>query len=198
MTLEPAQTYGAATAESPVSAVSWAAIAAGAVVALSVTLIMLALGSGMGAAAVSPWANSGPSVTTFTALSAIWLVLTQWFSAAIGGYLTGRLRTRWTGTHTHEVFFRDTAHGLITWAVATAVMAGLAAFIASSGAAAAAHAASAAAPQAGDATVTGQAVDAARKATAAIAICTALSMLVGAFVASVAAALGGQLRDQHP
>ena len=125
-------------------------------------------------------------------------MLTQWFSAAIGGYLTGRLRTRWTGTHTHEVFFRDTAHGLITWAVATAVMAGLAAFIASSGAAAAAHAASAAAPQAGDATVTGQAVDAARKATAAIAICTALSMLVGAFVASVAAALGGQLRDQHP
>ena len=51
--------------------------------------------------------------------TAIWLIVTQWVSAALGGYLAGRLRTRWIGTHPHEVFFRDTAHGLITWAVAT-------------------------------------------------------------------------------
>jgi hypothetical protein len=41
----------------------------------------------------------------------------------MGGYLAGRLRTRWIGTHTHEVFFRDTAHGLITWAVASVLVA---------------------------------------------------------------------------
>jgi hypothetical protein len=40
--------------------------------------------------------------------------------------------------------------------------------------------------------------DAARKAAARAAIYTALSMLVGAFIASVSAALGGRLRDEHP
>ena len=49
--------------------------------------------------------------------------MTQWISAALGGYIAGRLRTKWTGTHTHEVFFRDTAHGLITWSVATVFVA---------------------------------------------------------------------------
>jgi hypothetical protein len=43
-----------------------------------------------------------------------------------------------------------------------------------------------------------EAADAARKAGMALSIFTALSMLIGAFIASVAAALGGQERDQHP
>ena len=59
------------------------------------------------------------SVTAFAVTSAIWLIVTQWLTAAIGGYVTGRLRTRWVNVHTHEVFFRDTAHGLITWALGT-------------------------------------------------------------------------------
>ena len=42
-----------------------------------------------------------------------------------------------------------------------------------------------------------QALDAARKATATLAIVTALAMLIGAFVACVAAAYGGQERDEH-
>jgi hypothetical protein len=63
------------------------------------------------------------SATGFTVNAAIWLIVTQWLSAALGGYIAGRLRTKWVGTHTHEVFFRDTAHGLITWSVATVVAA---------------------------------------------------------------------------
>src|SRR5690606_23484274 len=43
-----------------------------------------------------------------------------------GGYLTGRLRTKWAGLHTDEVFFRDTAHGFLSWALATVVVVGLA------------------------------------------------------------------------
>jgi hypothetical protein len=39
--------------------------------------------------------------------------------------------------------------------------------------------------------------DAARKTAAQAALYTALSMLVGAFIASVSAALGGRLRDEH-
>jgi hypothetical protein len=42
-----------------------------------------------------------------------------------------------------------------------------------------------------------QLADAARKAAAAAAICTALAMLIGAFIASIAAALGGHERDEH-
>jgi hypothetical protein len=39
--------------------------------------------------------------------------------------------------------------------------------------------------------------DAARKAAAQASIYLALSMLIGAFIASVAAAVGGRLRDEH-
>lgn len=41
----------------------------------------------------------------------------------VGGHLAGRLRTKSVGVHDHEVFFRDTAHGFVTWAVATGVVA---------------------------------------------------------------------------
>lgn len=107
---------GAPTAR---SAVSWPSIIAGAFVAAAATVILIALGSGVGFASISPWPDRGVSVTSFAVTTAIWLIVTQWISAALGGYLAGRLRTRWMGTHAHEVFFRDTAHGLITWAVAT-------------------------------------------------------------------------------
>jgi hypothetical protein len=277
------------------SAASWPAIFAGAVVAISATLILVALGAGLGFAAISPWHNRGVSPAAFTVSAAIWLIVTQWLSAALGGYVAGRLRTRWVGTHTHEVFFRDTAHGLITWSVATVVVAfaltsslgaalsggaRIAADAAASGAAASAPAAlgggspspamlygmdrlfrpasgpASGTPEAADldprfeashiianalanggkvpeidrayladlvAAHTGvsgaeaqrrvddfiaqaveadnrarAAADAARKSAAETAIFTALAMLIGAFIASVSAALGGRLRDQHP
>ncbi len=105
------------------SAASWPSIIAGAFVAAAATVILIALGSGIGFASISPWPDRGASLTTFAMTTAIWLIVTQWISAALGGYIAGRLRTRWMGTHAHEVFFRDTAHGLITWAVATILVA---------------------------------------------------------------------------
>ena len=105
------------------SAASWPAIFAGAFVAVSSTLVLLALGSGLGFASISPWQGHGVSATAFTVTTAIWLIVTQWLSAALGGYIAGRLRTKWVGTHTHEVFFRDTAHGFVTWSVATVFIA---------------------------------------------------------------------------
>jgi hypothetical protein len=268
---------GAAAPASPSSAASWPAIIAGAFVAAAVTLILLALGSGLGFASISPWPGKGVTATTFAATTAIWLILTQWVSAGLGGYLAGRLRTRWIGTHAHEVFFRDTAHGLITWAVASVLVAatigssigaagravGAAGRTAADGASAVSHgsaydidrllrAADVGAPQAdpkpevahiiANAAVTGDVpdgdraylaqlvaartgitledaqkrvdgflsdvkdaeakakatADAARKVAAKASIYLALSMLVGAFIASVSAALGGRLRDEHP
>jgi hypothetical protein len=259
------------------SAASWPSIIAGAFVAAAATVILLALGSGIGFASISPWPNHGASATTFAVTTAIWLIVTQWISAALGGYIAGRLRTRWLGTHSHEVFFRDTAHGLITWAVATILVATVATgsiksvvgeagrAVADAGASAAnspvsayeidklfrssnsggaasladtrvetAHivanafvsgsvsdadraylieqvAARTGATRAGAeervdgflAAVTQAQVklkaeaDSARKAAAQASLYLALSMLIGAFIASVAAALGGRIRDEH-
>jgi hypothetical protein len=257
------------------SAASWPAIFAGAVVAVAASLILISLGSGIGFASISPWQNHGMSMTTFAMTTAIWLIVTQWVSAALGGYIAGRLRSRWIGTHTHEVFFRDTAHGLVTWALATVIVFAIAAGSAAAGAGAGTRAAAeAAAPvsaytidklfrssgagtgasnsQASDprldtahivanAMSTGSVADsdraylveqvvartgvsqaeakdrvdsfisnvmeaqakvkadadAARKAAAQASIYLALSLLVGAFIASVSAALGGRLRDEH-
>lgn len=263
----------APAAEASRSAVSWAAIFCGAVVAASVSLILLALGSALNLASISPWAGLGVSVTTFTVMTAIWFIVTQWIASGIGGYLTGRMRTKWVSIHTHEVFFRDTAHGFVTWALATLVTAGFLASAALSLASSGAHASAAiasdvAAGTNANATIGGydldmlfrgartdtntatadsrpevariiakgltgngvpaadrsylaslvaartgisqadaeqrvdtliarskETVDRARKASAQAAFATALSMLIGAFIACAAAALGGQRRD---
>ncbi len=107
------------------SAVSWAAIVAGAAAAASLSLILLILGVGLGLSSVSPWARSGVSATTFGVSTIAWLTLTQLLASAMGGYLAGRLRTKWTEVHTNEVYFRDTAHGFLSWAVASLATAAL-------------------------------------------------------------------------
>lgn len=101
------------------SAVTWSAIIAGAFAAIALSLVLLLLGSGFGLASVSPWSQADVSGVTFTVTGAIWLIIIQWFASGLGGYLTGRLRCKWAGTHTDEVCFRDTAHGFLAWALAT-------------------------------------------------------------------------------
>ena len=112
-------TYPTTTIVDAQSGASWAAIAAGAVAAAALTLVLIAFGAGLGLSAVSPWSNTGVSASTFKAATGIYLVIVGVMSSAVGGYLAGRLRTKWTGIHTHEVFFRDTAHGFLAWAFAT-------------------------------------------------------------------------------
>jgi hypothetical protein len=274
--------------ESSSSAVNWGPIVVG------LTFILTLLGSGLGLTIVSPWSNQSVSLTTFAISTGIWLIVVQWLSSALGGYLTGRLRKKWVGVHTDETFFRDTAHGFAAWALATLLVvfllgSGLSAAVATgmqaastvvSGAASAAASTaqksgavddatsyfadalfrptdptkfatsgpegdSAAAAQASriliasaangemaadDKTYLGQlvaartglspadatarvdqvlaqvqaakvkaqqAADAARKAGAAFSLIGALSLVLGAFIASVAAALGGRQRDHN-
>jgi hypothetical protein len=86
-------------------------------VAAALALILLLLGSGLGLTAVSPWANEGSSVKTLGIAAMAWMVVTHLASSAVGGYMAGRLRTKWVDVRTDEVFFRDTAHGLVAWAV---------------------------------------------------------------------------------
>jgi hypothetical protein len=100
------------------SGVSWGAVMGGAFVAAAFYLILLALGAGFGLSAVSPWSNLGASASTVTTVAIAWLILIEIIASALGGYLTGRLRTKWTLIHTDEVYFRDTANGFLAWAVA--------------------------------------------------------------------------------
>jgi hypothetical protein len=280
---------------SPVSGVSWPAVFAGGITAAAISVILLLFGAGLGLSSVSPCSHAEVSATTFTVLAAIWLIVVQWVASLFGGYMAGRLRTKWVGVHTDEVFFRDTAHGFLAWALGTLIVAGLlgltAAGAAGTGTQAAATLTSDTAPNsyfvdelfrqnvnpnaaadggsalapaspAADADVTGlsdaqvraqaaailaeglgnggvdaadtayltqlvsgrtglapadaqarvrdvlnqeqaamtkarQVADAARKASAMAAIYTFVSLLIGAFIASVAGAIGGRLRDAY-
>ncbi len=101
------------------SGVSWPAIAAGGVATAALTLLLVSFGAGIGLSLISPWTGAGVSATTFKIGAGIYLVVVAVMASSIGGYLAARLRTRWTGLHTNEVFFRDTAHGLLAWAFAT-------------------------------------------------------------------------------
>ena len=112
-------------ASSHASAVSWSAVFAGAAAAAALSLILLVLGVGLGLSSVSPWSQSGASATTFGVSTILWLTFTQLVASAMGGYLAGRLRARWTATASDEVYFRDTAHGFLAWAVASLVTAAL-------------------------------------------------------------------------
>ncbi|HGM4747504.1 TPA: hypothetical protein ACKQCT_001087 [Stenotrophomonas maltophilia] len=107
------------------SAVSWGAIFAGATAAAALSLILLILGVGLGLSSVSPWSFEGVSKETFGWSSIIWLTFTALAASGLGGYLAGRLRTKWTQIHGDETYFRDTAHGFVSWAVATLLTAGL-------------------------------------------------------------------------
>src|SRR3979411_1768546 len=125
----------APTAESggsSLAGVSWPSIVAGAVAACALTLVLLAFGTGLGLTVVSPWTGSGVSGTTFKIGTGLYLVVIAMMASSIGGYLAGRLRTRWIGVHGDEVYFRDTAHGFIAWAFASVLGAVLLASPASS------------------------------------------------------------------
>jgi hypothetical protein len=265
-------------AESSISAISWRAILGGAVAAAAISVVLVTLGVGLGFASISPWPNVGASAATFSIVAGLWLIVVQWLSSGIGGFITGRLRTKWVSVHSHEVFFRDTAHGFLTWAVAAL----FASFIIASWATSAVRNTTQAAGTLASGPVQGaareydvdslfrgqkpelastnqqtqtetvrilargmqngdvpandrsylidqvaartgvsadeaqkrvdeviaqekaaetkarQVADEARKSASHIGIFTALSMLIGAFIASAAAAYGGSLRDEHP
>ena len=133
------------------SGVSWAAVIAGAFVASAFSLALVALGAGIGLISVSPWSNNNPSVTTFTVLAAAWFIAVELFACGVGGYIAGRLRVGWARVHTDEVYFRDTAHGLLVWAVGAVMTAVLLAWAASSAVSGAAHLAGAATEVVGEA-----------------------------------------------
>lgn len=116
------------------SSISWAAIFAGAFAAIGLSIVLIILGSAFGFGAMSPFADDGLSLTTISIVTVLWLILTQIFASIAGGYIAGRMRVRWS-IHKDEVFFRDTVHGFLTWAVASAFVFAVAGLAAGGGAA---------------------------------------------------------------
>lgn len=115
------------TTDGNTSGVTWSAVLAGAVAAAAIAMILLVLGIGLGLSSVSPWSyTSGKAIGTSTIA---WLAFMQLVSSALGGYIAGRLRVKWTSVHSDEVYFRDTAHGLLAWAVAALMSAIIAASV---------------------------------------------------------------------
>lgn len=119
-------TYPTAAQESTNhSGVSWGAIFAGAAGSAALAMILLLLGVGLGFSAMSPWADSGMSAKGIGISTVAWLAFTQIVASGLGGYIAGRLRVKWANLHGDEVYFRDTAHGFLSWAIATLVAATL-------------------------------------------------------------------------
>ena len=115
--------YPSGQKEANASGVTWTAVLAGAVVTSALWLILLALGAGLGLSSVSPWSGNGLSGKAIGASAIVWLIVSEILSSSMGGYLAGRLRTKWTSIHTDEVYFRDTAHGFLAWSTALVVTA---------------------------------------------------------------------------
>ncbi|MFD4837704.1 hypothetical protein ACFWP0_09360 [Achromobacter sp. NPDC058515] len=111
--------------ESAISAVSWAAVFAGAVIAAALSLALFAGGTGLGFLSVSPWGDEGMSAPAIGIGIIAWMLFTQIVAYGIGGYVAGRLRTKWVDVHSDEIYFRDTAHGFLVWALSAVVSAAL-------------------------------------------------------------------------
>jgi len=109
--------------ESNASGVSWPAIIAGAFAAAALAMILLILGVGLGLSSISPWTATGITAGTLGVATIAWLFATNAIASGLGGYLAGRLRVRWASLHTDEVYFRDTAHGFLVWAVGSVITA---------------------------------------------------------------------------
>ena len=99
--------------------ISWGAVIAGGIAAAALSLFLLALGVGLGLSSISPWSDQGVSSTTFQVGAGVYLVAAAMLWSTVGGYLAGRVRATWSGIHNDEIYFRDTAHGLLAWALAT-------------------------------------------------------------------------------
>ncbi len=104
------------------SGVSWGAVFAGAAAAASLSFILLLLGVGLGLSSISPYSYNA---TPITGVTIAWIAFMQLAASGVGGYIAGRLRLKWSHVHGDEVHFRDTAHGLLAWSVATLVMVAL-------------------------------------------------------------------------
>src|SRR4029079_12584047 len=116
-----------------VSFVEWGSVFAGAVLAAAISFVLLTFGAAIGLSATSPWPNAGASTKIIASVAVFWAMAQQIGAYMAGGYVAGRMRSRWHETG-HEADFRDGLHGALVWAVGVVI--GAALFLSTAGSAA--------------------------------------------------------------
>lgn len=163
------------------SAVSWDAIWAGAAATIALLFVLVSLGAGFGLKMAPRW-PVGIEARDFTPLVGAVFVACQVVASMLGGYLAGRLRTKWLHIHDHETYFRDTAHGLLAWAASIVGLLVLGALVTQAPATPVGELSAAETLRAG-------------QIAAQISLFLGIGALTSAFAASVAATIGGMRRD---
>jgi hypothetical protein len=164
------------------SAISWDAILAGAAATIAVLFVLVSLAAGLGLK-MSPRWPGGLTADDFSPTIGAVFVGCQVLASMLGGYLAGRLRTKWLHIHDHETHFRDTAHGLLAWAASLVGLLVLGALTAT--------------PQASPVVdLTPAQLVRAAQIGAQISLFLGIGALTSAFAASVAATIGGMRRDE--
>src|SRR6188768_2098166 len=120
----PAPLGTSPTATASASFVEWGSVLAGAALAAAISLVLLTFGAAIGLSATSPWPNSGMSAKVIASVAVFWAMAQQIGAFIAGGYVAGRMRSRWHETG-HEADFRDGLHGGLVWAVGVVIGAAL-------------------------------------------------------------------------
>ncbi len=94
-----------ATIDKPFARVSWGAIFAGALTALSTLLVLSLIGLGIGLSTLDPATGDSPSGNAIGLGAVIWWVVSSLLSLFVGGYVAGRMAGNFNGY----------LHGLVTW-----------------------------------------------------------------------------------
>lgn len=187
--LDPSASAGHPGALKP--AISWGAVWAGAVVAVAASVLLTLAGTGLGFAVSYSPLGSRASLSGFTPEVGAGAIVIQVLSSALGGYLAGRLRTIWHVVHDDEAHFRDMAHGLVVWAVATVTLLVLASAVLAPYAESLSLQTAVTPPA-----PTPQEAQRAANIAAQSALFMAIGMLLSAFVAAVAGRVGGMRNEQ--
>jgi hypothetical protein len=95
--------------------ISWGAVFAGVVVALTVQLVLNLLGVGIGAAVIDPGTSDNPTAGAFSIAGGVWYLVASLVGAFAGGYVSSRVSGR-------PVKTVGGFHGLTTWAATTLVI----------------------------------------------------------------------------
>ena len=82
------------------------------VVALVVQVLLTMLGVGIGIATLDPGTGDNPAVSSFSAVTGVWYVVSGIIAAFAGGYVAARMSGKASAT-------TGALHGLTTWAFTT-------------------------------------------------------------------------------
>lgn len=112
-------TGGPADLPPPSRYVQWGPAFCGAIIAAASFFVLMTFATAIGLAvtSVSPtWRDTSVGLAV---LSGAWIVFSAVGSFSLGGYIAGRVRSRWEAP-VDEIHFRDGLHGLLAWGLAIA------------------------------------------------------------------------------